>query len=120
MPIHSTGSRGPCLEDQADERQRKAGDGPGIAGLRAMDLGERRLRQAAAQGGIETLDASAQKRIRQRRGDATPDNCDIGRDIGVKRRAGRRRPGARTAVPRSSRFGGAGQKRSPAPRRLSP
>ena len=79
----------PLLEDEADERKRKAGDGPGIAGLRAMDLVQRRFRQAAAQGGIETLDASAQKRIWQRHSNAAPDKCDIGGDIRVKRRAGR-------------------------------
>ena len=34
VPIHSSGSRAlACLSDAADKRQRKAGDGPGIAGL---------------------------------------------------------------------------------------
>ncbi|RUX44945.1 hypothetical protein EOA33_25420 [Mesorhizobium sp. M4A.F.Ca.ET.050.02.1.1] len=76
-------------EDQAGKRQGKAGDGSGVAGFSAMDLAQRRLRQAAAKGCVERLDTGAQERIMRCNGKATPNHRDIG-DV-IRRRAGRRR-----------------------------
>lgn len=78
------------LEDQAYERERKAGDAAGIAGLQAVDFAERRLGQAAAKGGVEAIDAGMQEGVRRGHGEATPDKCHV-RSAGIDRCAGRRR-----------------------------
>lgn len=51
------------LEDEADQGQHEAGDGTRVAGLCAVNLGQRRPRQATAQGGVEPFDTDRQDRI---------------------------------------------------------
>ncbi len=65
------------LEDQAHERQREASDGAGIAGLQSMDLAERGLGQAAAEGGVEAIDAGVQEGVRRGHGKAAPDKRHV-------------------------------------------
>ena len=50
-----------CFRQQAEQRQREAGDRAGIAGLGAMDFGQRGLGQAAAQRLVERADTGGRK-----------------------------------------------------------
>jgi predicted Zn-dependent protease with MMP-like domain len=49
------GPPGMPLPDETGHAQREAGRGAGVAGVRAVDFGERGLGQAAAESGVETL-----------------------------------------------------------------